>query len=89
MDRILYIELGREAISLALLLAAPVFVAALVIGLVVSIFQAVTSINDQTLTFVPKIIGIAIMLILFGPWLSDQIVSWAANLFGSLGSFVR
>jgi flagellar biosynthetic protein FliQ len=55
----------------------------------VSIFQAVTSINDQTLTFVPKIIAIAAVLILFGPMLSDQLVQWTMSLFGDLGRFVR
>ncbi|MCG3152114.1 MAG: hypothetical protein GEEBNDBF_01402 [bacterium] len=89
MDRTLYIELGREAMSLALLMAAPTFVVALVVGLLVSIFQAVTSINDQTLTFVPKIIAIAVVLILFGPWVSDQLVDWTSVLFGNLGRYVR
>jgi len=89
MERTLYIELGREAMSLALLMAAPTFVVALVVGLLVSIFQAVTSINDQTLTFVPKIIAIAVVLILFGPWVSDQLVDWTSVLFGNLGRYVR
>lgn len=89
MDRTIFMELGREAMSLALLMAAPTFVVALVVGLMVSIFQAVTSINDQTLTFVPKIIAIAAALILFGPMLSDQLVEWTAGLFGDLSRFVR
>ena len=89
MDRTIYLELGRQAMSLALLMATPIFVVALVVGLTVSIFQAVTSINDQTLTFVPKIIAITVVLIVFGPWLSDQLVGWTANLFLNLATYVR
>ncbi|MEO7992845.1 MAG: flagellar biosynthesis protein FliQ [bacterium] len=89
MSQTVYMELGREAMGLALLLATPIFFVALVVGLMVSIFQAVTSINDQTLTFVPKIVAIAMVLIVFGPWMSVQLVTWSGTLFGDLGKYIR
>ncbi|HYE77659.1 MAG TPA: flagellar biosynthesis protein FliQ [bacterium] len=89
MDQGIFLELGRQGMTVALLVSAPVFVVALVVGLLVSIFQAVTSINDQTLTFVPKILAIALALILLGPWLSALLVGWSADLFASLPNYIR
>lgn len=89
MDQGIFLELGRQGMTVALMVSAPVFIVALVVGMLVSIFQAVTSINDQTLTFVPKILAIALVLILTGPWLSSILVGWSADLFGNLPRFIR
>jgi flagellar biosynthetic protein FliQ len=76
------VDLTREALSLVLLLSAPVLLAALVIGLVISILQAVTQIQEQTLSFVPKILGMGGMAILALPWLFTKIADFASVMFG-------
>ena len=75
------IELGRGAIELTLLISAPLFLAALVTGLIVSIFQAATQINEATLSFVPKLVAIFVMLILAGPWMITMITDYMRRLF--------
>ncbi len=73
--------LGRQAIEVALLLSAPMLLSALVIGLIVSIFQAATQINEATLSFIPKLVGIFLILILAGPWMLQLIVDYIRQLF--------
>ncbi len=73
--------LGRQAIEVALILAAPLLLSALVIGLIVSIFQAATQINEATLSFIPKLVGIFMVLILAGPWMLQMIVDYIRQLF--------
>ena len=60
-------DIGRQAVEMTLLLSAPLLLAALVIGLIVSIFQAATQINEQTLSFIPKLVGMLLILLLAGP----------------------
>jgi flagellar biosynthetic protein FliQ len=74
-------HLGRQAVEVALLLSAPLLVAALVIGLLVSIFQAATQINEATLSFIPKLVGTFLVLILAGPWMLQLIVDYIRQLF--------
>ncbi len=73
--------LGRQAIEVTLLLSAPLLLSALVIGLIVSIFQAATQINEATLSFIPKLVGIFLILILGGPWMLQLIVDYIRQLF--------
>lgn len=73
--------LGRQAIEVALMLSAPLLLAALVIGLVVSIFQAATQINEATLSFIPKLVGTFLVLILAGPWMLQLVVDYIRQLF--------
>ncbi|MFB0935841.1 MAG: flagellar biosynthesis protein FliQ [Propionivibrio sp.] len=73
--------LGRQAIEVALLLSAPLLLSALVIGLIISIFQAATQINEATLSFIPKLVGIFLILILAGPWMLQMIVDYIRQLF--------
>ena len=73
--------LGRQAIEVALMLAGPLLLAALVIGLVVSIFQAATQINEATLSFIPKLIGTFLVLMLAGPWMLQMMVDYIRQLF--------
>ena len=74
-------HLGRQAVEVALLLSAPLLVAALVIDLLVSIFQAATQINEATLSFIPKLVGTYLVLILAGPWMLQLIVDYIRQLF--------
>ena len=78
------IQIAREAMIVTLLLAAPMLGFGLLVGLVVSIFQAVTQINEMTLTFIPKIIAVAAALAIFMPWLIRTLVDFTTDLFTSL-----
>jgi flagellar biosynthetic protein FliQ len=78
------IALGREALEITLLISAPLFIAALVTGLIVSIFQAATQINESTLSFVPKLIAIFITLILAGPWMLTVMTDYIRRLYESI-----
>ena len=74
-------NIGRQAIEMTLILSGPLLLAALVIGLIVSIFQAATQINEATLSFIPKLVGIFLILILGGPWMLQLIVDYIRQLF--------
>lgn len=76
--------LGQQAIELTLLLSAPLLLSALAIGLVVSIFQAATQINEQTLSFIPKLVGIFLVLIIAGPWMVTMMVDFIRRLYGNI-----
>jgi flagellar biosynthetic protein FliQ len=82
------ISLATQAMTLAVKIAGPILLAGLVIGLLVSIFQAVTSIQEQSLSFIPKIVGVAALIVLLGPWMLDQLVSYTQNLFLSIPSML-
>jgi flagellar biosynthetic protein FliQ len=81
-------NIGRQAIEMTLILSAPLLLAALVIGLVISIFQAATQINEQTLSFIPKLVGTFLVLILAGPWMLQLMVDYIRQLFESIPQFV-
>jgi flagellar biosynthetic protein FliQ len=83
------LDLARQTILLILMLAAPMLGAALVIGLVISIFQAVTQIQEATLAFVPKILGVFLALALFGTWMLNTMLVFTANLLTSLPTMTR
>jgi len=80
------IYLFREALYTALLVSAPLLVVSLVVGLLISVFQAATSIQEITLTFVPKLIVIAVVTVLTLPWMIDVIVAFTTNLFHNIPS---
>ncbi len=82
------IDLGRQALEITLLVSAPLFIAALVTGLIVSIFQAATQINEQTLSFVPKLIATFITLVLAGPWMITMLTDFIRRLFESIPSMI-
>jgi flagellar biosynthetic protein FliQ len=82
------IDLGRQALELTLLVSAPLFIAALVTGLLISIFQAATQINEQTLSFVPKLIATFITLVLAGPWMITMMTDFIRRLFESIPSMI-
>ncbi|SDY71598.1 flagellar biosynthetic protein FliQ [Evansella caseinilytica] len=82
------ISLAERGVFTVLLIAGPLLVTALVIGLIVSIFQATTQIQEQTLAFIPKIVGVLFALIIFGPWMLGQALTFAQQIFGNLYQFI-
>ncbi len=83
------IQLGQDALKTLAMVSAPLLLSTLVIGLIISIFQALTQINENTLTFVPKMAVIAIVLILAGPWMLDTMSTYTTNLFENIATIVR
>jgi flagellar biosynthetic protein FliQ len=83
------LSLGREAIFTALVVAAPMLVLGLVTGLLVSIFQAVTQIQEQTLTFIPKILVSAVAILFFGPFMLAMLTGFTSRVFSSIPQLIR
>lgn len=81
-------EIGRQAIEVAILVAAPLLLAALVVGLVISILQAATQINESTLQFVPKLVVMFLVLLLAGPWMLQYLVDYIQRLFTSIPQLI-
>ena len=75
---------AQNAAILALILAGPILITSLLIGSLVSMFQAATQINEVTLTFIPKIIGVGLILAVLGSWMTQQLLAFTANIFMSL-----
>ena len=88
MSHTLFVDLARNAIMLALLIAGPMLVVALLVGLTVSVLQAVTQIQEQTLAFVPKLVGVAVVFLLALPWMIQLLVKYTTELFRSLPSLI-
>ena len=82
------IELGRQAVEVTLLVSAPLFIAALATGLIISIFQAATQINEMTLSFVPKLVAIFVTLVLAGPWMITILTDFMRRLVESIPSMI-
>jgi flagellar biosynthetic protein FliQ len=79
-------SLGRQAMEVTLLVSAPLLLVALAIGLIVSIFQAATQINETTLSFIPKLVGIFITLIVAGPWMLAILTDYMRQMFTSIAT---
>ena len=88
MNQDVVISLALEAMVLAMKIGLPLLLVGLVIGLVVSVFQAVTQIQEQTLAFIPKVIGLAIVLVVGGPWMLGQVVCYTQELYSSIPTIV-
>ncbi|MGG1399047.1 flagellar biosynthesis protein FliQ [Bacillus salipaludis] len=84
----LILRLAQDSIYTILIVIAPVAGVALVIGLLVSIFQATTQIQEQTLAFVPKIVAVFLSLLIFGAWMLQHVVEFAENLLGNLSQYI-
>ena len=78
-----------ETIKVTLLISAPALLVGLVIGVVVSLFQAITQIQEMTLVFVPKIVGVMITVVIFLPWMINLLVSFTHNLFANIPLYIR
>ena len=85
----LIVSLGQQALQIMLLVAAPMLLAALLTGLLVSIFQAATSINEQTLTFIPKLVVMFVVMILAGPWMIGVMTDYMTRLYSNIPELVR
>ena len=84
----LVVYLGQETLKTAAMISAPILVSALAIGLVISILQAITQINEATLTFIPKIIIVAIVIVVTGPWMLDVMSRFTINLLENFSEYV-
>jgi flagellar biosynthetic protein FliQ len=84
MDNCDMLDLARRAITLVLVAGAPVLATALIVGVIVSLVQAVTQVQDQTLTFVPKIIAVLVALAIVGPWMMEKLIEFGREMFGTL-----
>ena len=82
------LQLCTQALELALRVGLPLLVVGLVVGLAVSVFQAVTQIQEQTLSFIPKIVAMAAVLMLLGPWMLNQLLSYTTDLWASIPQLV-
>ena len=82
------VAIGRQALELTIMLAAPLLLTALAVGLIVGIFQAATSINEMTLSFIPKLLGMAVALVVFGPWMLKLVVNYARELITGIPGLV-
>jgi flagellar biosynthesis protein FliQ len=83
------LDVVRNALTLTLLLSAPVLAFGLIVGLIVSIFQAVTQINEMTLAYIPKILAVFVALAIFGPWMLQLMLNFSSNIFISLPTLVK
>ncbi len=82
------ISIVRQALEVAMLTAGPMLLASLVTGLLISIFQAATQINEMTLTFIPKLVVMFLVLVVLGPWMLSMIVDYVVKLYGSIPTLV-
>lgn len=83
------ISVAQNALTLAITASAPILIVSLVIGLLISIFQATTQINDQSMVFVPKIIGVLVTILVIGPWMMNMLVDFTNNLFMQINTLVK
>jgi len=81
-------EIGRQAVEVTLMVAAPMLLAALLIGLIISIFQAATSINEATIQFVPKLAVMLIVLVFAGPWMLQTMMDFITRLYNNIPQFI-
>lgn len=89
MDDAMILDIARQAIISIILVSAPMLLVALVVGLLISIFQTVTSIQEQTLAFVPKILAVFISLVFFGPWMLNQLLDLINSLYSSFSVLIN
>ena len=83
------VGIARQAIETTLMCAAPMLIVALLVGLVISIFQAATQINEQTMTFIPKIVGVFVTLLIFAPWILQKASLFIIEIFNQLPNVGR
>ncbi|MCH3959201.1 MAG: flagellar biosynthesis protein FliQ [Selenomonas sp.] len=84
----LVVQIGQEALFIVMLVSAPMLGLGLLVGLLVSVFQATTSIQEQTLAFIPKIIAVFVAILIFGPWMLRIMVEYLTNLLVNLPSYI-
>ena len=84
MDTAMVVDLGRQALWMTMLISAPLLGMALVVGLIIGVFQAATSINEQTLSFIPKLVALGLTLAVLGGWMLNTLVDYTRVLFGRI-----
>ena len=84
-----FVAIAKQTLFLALILTAPPVLTALTVGLTISILQATTQVQEQTLTFVPKLVSIITVLAVMGPWMLAQLVAFASSIYGSFPSYIH
>lgn len=89
MDEAFLITLTQNAIMVMLVIAGPILLISLLIGTIISLIQAATQVNEVTMTFIPKIVGIGLIIIFLGSWMMQQIIVFTINIFNSLPNFVK
>lgn len=89
MSNDLAIQVGRDALVMVMLVSAPMLGLGLLVGVLVSIFQAITQIQEQTLSFVPKIVAVFVAVLLFGPWMLSLMVDYTREIFLQLPQMIR
>ena len=82
------IQMGQQAIMVVLLISAPMLGLGLAVGLLVSVFQATTSIQEQTLAFIPKIVAVFVAILIFGPWMLRLMVDYVTTVFNNLPYYI-
>jgi flagellar biosynthetic protein FliQ len=87
MDQSMVLYMAKEAVGAVLLVGGPILGVSLLVGLLVSIFQAMTQIQEQTLTFIPKVVAVAAVLLILGPWMLSVLTAYTTNLLKQLASF--
>ncbi|MBM7698317.1 flagellar biosynthesis protein FliQ [Kurthia huakuii] len=88
MSQELVISIAERAITVVIMASGPLLLVALVVGLLVSIFQATTQIQEQTLSFVPKIIAVLVAIVFFGPWMLTKVVTYTKDIFENLTRYI-
>lgn len=83
----LAVNVARKAVQTVLMCAAPMLLAGMIIGLIVSILQAATQVNEQTLTFIPKIVAVFLTLLFFGPWIINTLTAFTIGIFETMSTF--
>jgi flagellar biosynthetic protein FliQ len=89
MDPMVAVDIGRQAIIMTLIISGPMLIAGLVVGLVIGIFQAVTQIHEMTLTFIPKILAMVLVLLAMLPWMLIRTIDYTINLFDMIPTITR
>jgi flagellar biosynthetic protein FliQ len=82
------VSIVTQAMEVGLKVSLPILLVGLVVGLVISVFQAVTQIQEQTLSFIPKVIGLVVVIVVAGPWMLGQVLTWTQELYGSIPNLV-
>lgn len=88
MDAEMVIGIAKQGFYTILIVCGPLLIISLVVGLIISIFQATTQIQEQTLAFVPKIVAVLVGIVIFGPWMLSHMLSYATEIFSNLTRFV-
>jgi flagellar biosynthetic protein FliQ len=89
MNEDMVMSIGAETMKTMMLLAGPMLIAAMVVGIIVSVLQAITQINEATLTFIPKMIAITVVLAIMAPWMMETLQTYSTEIFGNFANWVR